>query len=362
MKKTTVLAGLTFAFCSLSLLSKVSAQITIDQTDMPYTGLTVVTDSDGTSKPSPGTLGGPQFWDFSTLQRQAAKTILFMAPSSTPYASTFTTANLADSTIGGNGYTFINSSSSAFNATGAEEIEIAAANSFQIEINLAPDFLQSNLPATLGNVVPPTLSTGMEQFNITFSVVVTGERFYDSISYNDTVDAWGTMKMPNGYTYDVLRQKHNETDYENVFIDIFSSWSSYERFVVYKNQYDWYAKGIGYILTEMDMDSTTSNVKDIIWDTTAPAPVTTSVNRISNQNVTIVYPNPCTTSAKFLTSAKNASTVSIFDISGRMIDRVSMKNGIATYNTSAFSNGMYLYEINDLSGNVIDRGKFSVQK
>ncbi|HTB32512.1 MAG TPA: T9SS type A sorting domain-containing protein [Bacteroidia bacterium] len=366
MKNITFLSGLAL-FAGLSVFTvRASGQITIDQTDMPSVGLTVITDSDGTSKPSPGLKSASaQYWDFSTLKKQQAKTVEFMAPSSTPYASTFSTANLADSTLGGNGYTFFDITSSNFSATGAEEIVVANSTPFLVEINLNPYFEQSALPATYGSIVPPSVASGMEQFAVTFSVIVTGERFYDSITYNDTVDAWGTMKMPNGQTYDVLRQKHNEVDYEDVYLAYFNVFQTtpYERIISKKYEYNWYAKGIGYILVEMDMDSTSSTIKDIIWDTTAPPPVTTAINemRSSGRNIN-AYPNPCSSQISFSSADKTEQYLAVYDVAGRKIETTEMKNGLAMLNTASYSNGVYLYVLTDTSGNITGRGKFSVSK
>lgn len=366
MKKNTLLSGLALLSGLSIFATRASAQITIDQSDMPTISTTVVTDSDGVTKPSPGIASSTaQFWDFSGLQKQQAKTIQFMAPSATAYSSTFTTANLADSTYGGNGYNFFNISSSLFTATGAEEIVIANAYPFQIEINLSPDFEQSALPATYGSVVPPTISSGMEQFSVTFSVIVTGEKFYDSIAYNDTVDAWGTLKMPNGQTYSVLRQKHNEVDYQDVYLAYFNTFQTtpYERIVTKKYEYNWYAKGIGYILVEMDMDSTSSTIKDLIWDTTAPPPVTTAINEMSSLGGNIhVYPNPCSSQVNFSSADKTEQYLTVYDVTGRKVDMTEMKNGLAMLNTNPYSNGVYIYLITDTSGNVTDRGKFTVSK
>ncbi len=361
MKKITLLTGLAM-FAGVFFAGKASAQITIDQSDMPYVGLTVVTDSDGTSKPSYGPKGGPQYWDFSGLKKQLSKTILFMAPTSTKYSSAFPSANLADSTIGGNGFNFFNISAGNFEAVGAEEIVVANATPFQIEMNLAPPFEQSSLPATFGSTVLQTTAQGMEQFSVTFSIVVTGERFYDTISYNDTVDAWGTMKMPNGQTYDVLRQRHNEEDYQDVYLDILSTWTFYERIVSKKYQYNWYAKGVGYILVEMDMDSTTSNVKDIIWDTNAPPPVLTGLNKVGSSGKTFVYPNPCGNSLTIQSASTSDLYLTVFDITGREIDRAGMPNGKSILNTGTYTNGVYIYTVTDQAGIQIDRGKFTVQK
>ncbi len=362
MKKITFLSGITLVTGLMALLPRASAQITITQSDLPSIGLRVVTDSDGVSNPNPGLANSSsQNWDFSGLQRQKAKTVVFMAPSSTPYASTFSAANLADSTYGGNGYNFFNTSASNFSVEGAEENQYvsAASTNLKIEINLVPEFEQASLPATYGNVVSG-VAKGSQTFAVTFSFVISGERFTTNINYSDTVDAWGTMKMPNGKTYNVLRQKHHEVDIDSVYLDnVISGWAYYERIITNKNQYDWYTNGVGYILAEEDMSTTFDTIVDVIWDTTAPFP--TAIPQISIKNNVNVYPNPANNQINFVTGVKEDAYILIYDLTGRELEKVAVKNGMSTLNTNAYNNGVYLYSLTDNSGNLIDRGKFIIQ-
>jgi len=291
MKKLTFLFAVTFISGLLTLINHASAQITLDQADLPSVGLTVVVDSDGTTKPSPGiaNIVSPQVWNFSGLLRQKSKTDLFVAPTSTAYSGVFTTSNLADSTIGGNGYNFFNTSATNFSVVGAEEIETMDGYNFQIEINVNPPFEQSALPAS---ITTNNTASGSAWGSQTFSTVIlfiSGERFSTTISYSDTVDAYGTLQMPNGYSYPVLRQRHFETDVDSVFLYYGSAWHFDETIVANKNQYDWYAKGVGFILAEMDMSVTWDTINDIMWDTTAPPPAVTStplVVAINSTNIT----------------------------------------------------------------------------
>src|ERR1700679_3069577 len=120
MKKSTLLSGIALVTGLFAFLPRASAQITITQADLPTTPLTVVTDSDGTSKPNPGLpSASSQNLDFSGLLKQKTKTINFMTPGATPYGSTFAAANLADSTYGGNGYNFFTTSASNFSVEGS---------------------------------------------------------------------------------------------------------------------------------------------------------------------------------------------------------------------------------------------------
>ncbi len=360
MKKNTLLSGMALVAGLFALSPRASAQITITQADLPTTPLTVITDSDGSTKPLPlGPSASAQSWDFSHLQKQKTKTINFMTPGATPYGSTFSSANLADSTYGGNGYNFFSAGSSQFAVEGAEENQLVSGDNFKIEINLAPEFVQANLPATYGNVVPPSVALGSQTFSVTFSIVVTGEKFDTYIEYSDTVDAWGTMKMPNGHTYNVLRQKHHEVDYDSVYLKIANTWTYYERIISNKNQYDWYTNGVGYILAEEDMSPTFDTIVDVVWDTNAPAP--TSINEISVANNVNVYPNPANNQINFVTGIKQDAYISIYDLTGRELDKVAVKNGMSALNTNTYNNGIYLYSLTDNSGNLLDRGKFIVQ-
>ncbi len=367
MNKFTLLSGIAVVTGLLAFLPKASAQITIDQADLPSAGLKVVVDSDGTALPSAGiaSITTAQNWDFSGLLRQKSKTDTFMLASASPYASVFTTANLCDSTYGGNGYNFFNTSPTNLSVVGAEEIEAFDGYNFQIEINLNPPFVQSALPVTTTtNNITGGDASGSQTFAVTFSVIVTGEEFVTNIIYNDTVDAYGTMEMPNGNSYPVLRQRHSELDVDSIFLDIAGTWTYYEKLLENKNQYDWYAKGVGFILAEMDMSTTWDTAVDVWWDTTAPAPVVSnSINEISNRSKINVYPNPANSQVTFMAVNKieMEQYITIFDITGRNMSQVEIKNGMAMLNTDTYSNGIYLYKLTDSSGTLLNQGKFVIQ-
>jgi hypothetical protein len=363
MKKLTILSGIAMVTGLIAFLPKVSAQaITLDQADLPSIGLSVVIDSDGTTKPSPGVaqIATAQNWDFSGLLKQHSKTDVFSAIPS-KYTSTFSAAsNLCDSTIGGNGYNFFNTSASNFTVVGAEEIEVALSTSLQIELVLNPTFEQSALPATTtSNNINAGKAYGVDIINQSVSIF-SKIKFTATIQYKDTVDAWGTMKMPNGHTYQVLRQRHYEQDVDSVFGYAFSTWTNVENVTSYKNQYDWYAKGVGFILAEEDMSPAWDTIVDIMWDTTAPLP--TSIPQISIKKSVNVYPNPANSRITFNTSSVSSDQyITICDITGRLVERVLVLNGINTINTGSYANGVYLYSLTDSSGDLIDRGKFIVQ-
>lgn len=75
------------------------------------------------------------------------------------------------------------------------------------------------------------------------------------------------------------------------------------------------------------------------------------------------YPNPAVSFINFelnTTSVRNAS-LSIFHFTGRKIVEVTINTKV-TVNVSDFTRGLYLFQVRDKSGRIIETGKFQVDK
>jgi len=221
MKKITQLSAIVL---SGFFAMQTSAQITLSSSDLPHIGLTVMTATDSTSSFLPGPAGASQSCDFSTAKKQLTDKIMFLDPSTTKYASVFSKANLCDSTAGKtntgaaiNGYTFFNINSSVFEVEGSEQIVPYKTSgitvTFQVEINLNPEFVQANLPGVYGETFNGVSRGEQKQAKSLF--IYDSVRIQTNITYFDTVDAWGTMILPTG-TFNVLRKNHHEVDVDSV--------------------------------------------------------------------------------------------------------------------------------------------------
>jgi len=365
MKKLQNLVGLLLVG-SLAFTTKTNAQITVTDADMPVAGNSFVTGNDSTSAQlttyAPGAKGSNQTWDFHTVPLVYNSTSIFAAPNNTPYGSYHTSSNLADTTVGIAGYTFLSSTSSVFSVTGLEQKVLG----YMVAVVFNKPIVQLKFPAQFGNTdsgyctahVPPV------KFNLLPGSDSAKGNVY--VWYADTIDAWGTVTTPlmNGSSYSsysVLRVKHYEVDIDSIFVQYTGvpGWSYFAygnpRSVTY--EYKWYTNSAnGSEVASMLMDTTNKFVAAITWYNGLP----NGINEISQTHNTSVYPNPATSQISFRYSAQNAQNVFVFDIAGRQIGQVEMKNDMAALNTSAFASGIYFYRITDKSGNVLDNGKFSV--
>lgn len=81
-----------------------------------------------------------------------------------------------------------------------------------------------------------------------------------------------------------------------------------------------------------------------------------------HDNVTL-YPNPANSEINLAVSGQyRATSVEVYDITGRAIGTYAIRNNFLTINTQSFNNGLYIYKLLDDSGNQLNVGKFSVVK
>jgi len=355
MKKFYSLVGLAF----LGFISyNAGAQITLSSADMPSVGKSFQNDFDtltsSVNKLNPGGSGASVTWNYAAVPMSYNQGDSIVAPSATPYASTFTTANIADTTFGNAGYTYFNGSSSSFLVIGAEQ----NIQGYMVGVVFKPSVTELNFPGTYLNT-----SSGNSRASIPpQAVVYTG---IDSVkgtlnmTYKDTLDAYGSLTTPYG-TYSTLRQKHYELDIDSIYVHstLAHAWVFYQAQTTKSYAYRWFANGLGDAAATMNMDSSGTKVTSFEWYSGKPS----GINPVSQAHHTLVFPNPASTQVTFRFSAQNAEYVTVFDMTGREITKAEMKNGTSVINTASYSNGVYLFRLTDKSGNVLDNGKFTVQQ
>jgi hypothetical protein len=76
------------------------------------------------------------------------------------------------------------------------------------------------------------------------------------------------------------------------------------------------------------------------------------------------YPNPATTfiKAEFQKSFNAGYTLQIINFIGKQIYEAKNVNSSTTLDLSTYTRGVYIYQLKDPSGKVIESGKFQVSK
>lgn len=83
-----------------------------------------------------------------------------------------------------------------------------------------------------------------------------------------------------------------------------------------------------------------------------------------SQRIMKFYPNPATTfiKAEFQKNFSSGYTLQIINFIGRQVYEAKNVNSSTTLDLSNYTRGVYIYQLKDPSGKVIESGKFQVSK
>lgn len=86
----------------------------------------------------------------------------------------------------------------------------------------------------------------------------------------------------------------------------------------------------------------------------------TGIEEVSESKVVNVYPNPSNETVNFSATADDAAYVEVYDIAGRRLTELSIRNRRAELGAQDYVPGTYLYAILNHKREIIERGKFSI--
>lgn len=82
------------------------------------------------------------------------------------------------------------------------------------------------------------------------------------------------------------------------------------------------------------------------------------------QHILKVYPNPATTFTKFefQKGFDKGYTLQVINFIGKQVFEAKNINSTTTLDLSSFNRGVYIYQLKDQSGKILESGKFQVSK
>ncbi len=344
-------------FClSVILCTVVSyAQITINQSNIPYVGLIAIENVDTVfTGITPGNAGTNQTWNFSSLATHSKDTSMFVNPSTLAGFSSFPTANLGVQSTG-NQNIFAVSNSSSFDILGLNGDFGAPVGIMSVVLN--PFKRMITFPATY-----LTTYSGTYTFQLQFpysSPPIDSARMSSSVSYVNNIDAWGSITTPAYSNVSSLRQNIREINTTTTYVHLTGiGWQPMGTPTVDTSfTYSWWSNTVNYTLAEIQ-----TNGSGVVTDAKYLSAIYTGVNEnISTENVIKIYPNPATTQINVSGITENCYII-IYNIEGQIVLDTFLKSNHAGINVSKFNNGMYFYNVMNLNGNSVAKGKFEVVK
>lgn len=173
-------------------------------------------------------------------------------------------------------------------------------------------------------------------------------------------DGTGTVTMPGGGVFpDVIRVVSSQTI--NITTPIATA-------TVFQMNYDYYSNGtkapIFSIMTATANTAAGPTTQTVVLrnkNAVPPPPVGIQQLAATNGNF-VVYPNPSSTHVNFATDNVNAKQVSVYEVTGKLIEKQNLNEGKLKLDVSAYNKGLYFYTVSDASGQKIKSGRFTVSQ
>jgi hypothetical protein len=273
-----------------------------------------------TTNVSPGASGANATWDFSDLPNGTVSSGTLVAASTTPYASTFTNANVAASASGS--YSYVKSDAATSSTCGF----VAAGGAIILHYDNEEDVLQ--YPLTYQG-------TFSDDFHSTFTSGVTFER---TGTITVVADGYGTLILPWGTINNVLRVHATEEYADNSDITDLTYTS---------DLYYWYVPG-----THTSVMYTSTLTPSLGAPTYSSQYIDqNSVNVLDSevQSSFQLYPNPANDFVNVQLQSNN-SVIEITDSFGRKIISINPMNSQYQLDVSDWASGVYLVAIRDEHG------------
>lgn len=354
MKKSTYLK-VCLGIASFAFLSAFTAkaQITITENDVFHAGDIYINANDTIPSVSAGSAGANQTWNLSGLHNDYLDSDYIVLPSATPYGSSFPASNLVERSYVkglGESYAYFNLGSDSLTVQGT----VVPFGSYTAYGYRIPALKQIAFPATYNTQWSGSYNE-IEKYGIGAG---DSEKGVTLTAYTTKVDGWGSVTTPAG-TYSALRLNVAYTPiYDSEYFYTGGTWSFIGVLVPAKSgSYIWLASGKGLPVATLITDSANNIISGYYLFNTI-----LGVDNIQQDNAGVsVYPNPANTLVNIATKATSQTGyINVADITGREVETLPFNNGKAELNTSGYANGIYLYMITDMNGNLLDRGKFSV--
>ncbi len=231
-------------FSGLFSGAALSAQITIDGSDVPPFGVVLTFGEDTlVAGVEPGPAGAGQSWDFLSLGLHTSFQNTVLDPAETPFGLDFPNADFA--LFGTDGfYSYAQVADDALLALGGSA-PLPGGSSATARL----DPPQKLLPA------PANYGSSFDN-DFGFTIFLDGAIFgVDSVQIRERgsqlaeIDAYGSLKIPSG-TYETLRQRVVTITIDSVFIQFFGNWIPFTAAADTTITYEWWAKeGRGRVLS-----------------------------------------------------------------------------------------------------------------
>tara|TARA_Y100001954_G_scaffold30301_1_gene27881 strand:+ start:3049 stop:4092 length:1044 start_codon:yes stop_codon:yes gene_type:complete len=317
------------------------AQITINYSDYPEVGDSVMYDTTNVAGLNVGTSGANQIWDFSSMTSTYNATRSYLAPSASMYSNLFPSANMMIQMPGSE--TFLNVSSTG--------VEILGTVDDQLGIGVMTPAVYTN---NLTSISFPTnyLDSKTDQYG--YSITADGSSYgVDSIrvgvngTVTSNIDGYGTLFTPTD-SITCLREHSNFA--LNINIELYISMLGWQSGGAPQTQnmdaYTWVALGYGSGILETEANSSTGSVSRVFLAEYS-SPPSSGIERMETNffKVSMDF-NQSFAAIEWSPNAESKS-IQLIDHMGRVVENIiPEQKAYHILDLNNFAGGQYIIRLN----------------
>jgi hypothetical protein len=343
------------------------SQITVTRTDFANAGDITINANDTLPTVNAGSAGASQTWDLSALANHYQDTTVFSNPSSTPYASSFPSANLAGYNATNAAYYYLNASTSSVNAVG-----YVTDNPFTgtpLILSFVPPQPQITFPSTIATTFSNSSVASSGSFYLHMVLDSATNTTADSFRITQTtiryslIDGWGTTITPAG-TFNSLRQ--HVIDSTNTQIEAYVLISNFPigwQTLPFggnsvSTNYNFFANGQKWSIAHLGTDSA-GNVTsaDYLVNVTIGIPEYS----FAGSTDVVIFPNPSTGDVNISVLNNKAVALSVYDMLGRNTETIQLDNISVAHSFESYAKGLYSFRVSGKNGEHLSTGKFVIE-
>lgn len=366
------------------LVHHAQAQITLTEAYLPEVGDTLMTALDGMPTITITAPGGDQSWDYTSLQGLSRMQFI-RAASDGANADEFPSANVmipfGSGAEAGENYAQINSSGFKFLGYAGPDPAMLDLN---VIVDFSPPIIERRAPLSFFDInnheSAVILAVGADQLpsELLDSLLISPDSIRLRVVSErlDVVDAWGTVKIPGGNNYEVLREKRREERETRldakVGIGPFASWIDVTDFLPFLEflgrdtitSYQFFSNEAKEPIVSVTVSNDGTDTP--LFVEFKSDDVFTNLQYLdTGQSDIVAYPNPAIDQVRFdfVNLNDGAYTLKIFNILGVEVMKENYdinRNRTIQMDIGDLSKGTYLYSLIDRRGKTLSTKRLMV--
>lgn len=338
-----------------------TAQITINQSDLPTIGNMWFELTDTTTLQTVTPSGANQIWNYSNFAVAESQVTHLQNIAAAPSAwnANFPSAQMVNYSATDSSAIYFSSNTTGFYVEGFYNGSLTAQP--PNAINYSPNYLGIPTPFTYNNARNHTAKIIVifnQGFNYKY-VLYTYQQF--------TADAHGTITTPAGTFTNTLRIRQLNYSEDSIYIDPGTGYQPLSNTTARDTtiSYTWLKNAPNTLVFTMNEKMNGNAGSGISSSTSYYSATATEVPTFLKPKESIAFPNP-SNGSKFITiplENKNATSLSIYNTLGELVKNEVVNDSEAIlFETTLFNSGIYIYKVIGKDSREITSGKFTITK